>query len=59
MQKKVNQLEVLVTLESEEKVSHIINVKSNSTIFQITSEKSPLKIELDPNGWLLAVIREK
>ncbi|MBT8382974.1 MAG: M1 family metallopeptidase [Ignavibacteria bacterium] len=51
-------LEIVFNFEKDESVSHLVNVKSSLTIFELTSDSKPT-IEFDPNRWLLASIVEK
>jgi len=52
-------IEIILFSESGSSVSHIIDVKAKSTIFNVITEYKPTIIELDPNNWLLATINEK
>jgi aminopeptidase N len=53
------QLEIQLNFEKDEPVTHIFNVNSKSTIFEVKTKSEPKAIEFDPNNWLLASINEK
>jgi aminopeptidase N len=52
-------MEIQLNFTKGEPVTHLININSKSTIFEVKTKSDPILIEFDPNSWLLASINEK